>query len=79
MIKLEELLKDKDWTLEDANSMYETCNKLILKTDNKNLRDQLITVLNYCYQLMNNDIIGYDQNGNVITRYNVKLLKKMEA
>ena len=79
MIKLEELLKDKDWTLEDAKSMYETCNKLILKTDNKNLRDQLITVLNYCYQLMNNDIIGYDQNGNVIIRYNVKLLKKMEA
>ena len=79
MIKLEELLKDKDWTLEDAKSMYETCNKLILNTDNKNLRDQLITVLNYCYQLMNNDIIGYDQNGNVITRYNVKLLKKMEA
>ena len=79
MIKLEELLKDKDWTLEDAKSMYETCNKLILKTENKNLRYQLITVLNYCYQLMNNDIIGYDQNGNVITRYNVKLLKKMEA
>ena len=79
MIKLEELLKDKDWTLEDAKSMYETCNKLLLKTDNKNSRDQLITVLNYCYQLINNDIIGYDQNGNVVTRYNVKLLKKTEA
>ena len=75
-MKLEQLLKDKDWTLEEAKSMYETCKELVVKTENKNSRNELIFTLNYCYQLINNEIIGYDQDNNVITRYDVQLLNQ---
>ena len=75
-MKLEQLLKDKDWTLEEAKSMYETCKELVMKTENKNSRKQLIFIFYYCYQLINNEIIGSDENGKIITRYDVQLLNQ---
>jgi len=76
MEKLESLLRDKDWTLKEAESMFDTCKDLLRVCQNDKTKAELITVLNYCYQLINNEVTGSDQFGNVTTRYNVALLKK---
>jgi hypothetical protein len=75
MKKLENLLRKKDWTLDEAKSMYESFKDLYKSCQNEKAQDELLDVINYFYQLINNEATGTDQFGNVTTRYNVALLK----